>query len=67
MHTLSQLLPDGVAPRGEVVRFTSSSSVARWLSRGDLVPVQPGVLALAERAGEWEVRARAAALWSGAC
>jgi hypothetical protein len=44
--------------------MSSSSSVARWLSRGDLVLLHPGVLALPDRAAEWSVRAHGAMLWA---
>lgn len=43
---------------------SSSSSVTRWLLRGDLVLLQPGIVALAERSAEWAVRAEAAALFA---
>ena len=65
MHRLSALLPDSVARREDITRATSPSSVSRWLARGDLVLVQPGVVALAERSADWAVRARAATLWTG--
>lgn len=64
MHQLSTLLPDGVARRAEVVRASSSSSVVRWVRRGDLVQLHPGVLVLPDRTGEWAVRAYAATLWA---
>ena len=65
MHRLASLLPEGVARRGDVARASSSSSVSRWLGRGDVVLLHPGVLALPGRVGEWAVRARAATLWAG--
>jgi hypothetical protein len=65
MHRLPLLLPEGIALRSEVTASASSSSVDRWLRRGDLILVQPGVLALPEQARTWEGRARAATLWSG--
>jgi hypothetical protein len=65
VHELATLLPDHVARREEIARVSSSSSVTRWLERGDLVLVQPGVVALSERSGDWAVRARAAMLWTG--
>ena len=66
MHRLDDLLPSGVARRIEVTTAASSSSVGRWLARGDLVLLAPGVLARAERATEWQVRARAAVLYADA-
>ncbi|UOY03340.1 DUF559 domain-containing protein [Blastococcus sp. PRF04-17] len=64
MHRLDDLLPGGVASRGQLARITSSSSVGRWLARGDLLLVAPGVVAIARRATEWLVRARAATLYA---
>ena len=64
MHELAALFPAGAARRDRVTLATSSSSVTRWMTRGDLVLVHPGVLALADRADEWPVRARAAVLWA---
>ncbi|TQN43916.1 uncharacterized protein DUF559 [Blastococcus colisei] len=37
----------------------------RWLRNGALVQLQPGVLALPERADDWTLRARAASRWAG--
>ena len=65
MHQLTALFPDAVARRTDVVAATSSSSVSRWLARGDLVLVQPGVVALPQHSAHWAVRARAAMLWTG--
>lgn len=65
MHQLATLLPDSVARREDVARATSTSTVSRWLTRGDLVLLQPGVVALPERSADWGVRARAAMLWTG--
>ncbi len=65
MHRLTALLPDGLARRADLTRTTSSSSVGRWLSDGELVLVHPGVVALLDRAAEWSVRASAAVLWTG--
>ncbi|MCF6746347.1 DUF559 domain-containing protein [Blastococcus sp. KM273128] len=65
MHRLPALLPDGVARRADVVRESSASSVVRWLRRGDLVQLHPGVLVLPDRTGEWAIRSRAAFLWAG--
>ncbi|TFV74264.1 DUF559 domain-containing protein [Blastococcus sp. CT_GayMR20] len=65
MHRLTSLLPHGVARRQDVTRATSSSSVGRWLARGDLVLLHPGVVALPDRAADWPVRAEAACLWAG--
>jgi hypothetical protein len=45
--------------------MSSSSSVGRWLGRGELVLLYPGVLALPDRAADWSVRAHGAMLWSG--
>ncbi|SEO59609.1 DUF559 domain-containing protein [Trujillonella endophytica] len=64
MHELASLLPHGAGRRDRVTRATSSSSVSRWLDGGALVLVHPGVVALADRAHDWTVRARAAVLWS---
>jgi very-short-patch-repair endonuclease len=64
VHELAALFPDGAARRDRVTLATSSSSVTRWMTRGDLVLVHPGVLALADCADEWPVRARAAVLWA---
>jgi hypothetical protein len=66
VHRLATLLPKGVAHRSDLTRATSASSVTRWLRRGDLVPLLPGVLALPDRADEWAVRARGAAIWADA-
>ena len=64
MHALTDLLPHGAGRRDDVTLASSSSSVSRWLRDGDLVLPHPGVVALPERAQEWGVRARAAALWA---
>ncbi|MGY1778016.1 DUF559 domain-containing protein [Geodermatophilus sp. SYSU D00804] len=64
MHELAALLPHGAARRDRVTLATSSSSVSRWLTRGDVVLLHPGVLALADRVDEWPVRALAAVLWT---
>ncbi|MGY1828148.1 DUF559 domain-containing protein [Blastococcus sp. SYSU DS0541] len=64
MHRLPTLLPDGVARRADVARASSASSVTRWLRRGDLVQLHPGVLVLPDRIGEWAIRSRAASLWA---
>jgi very-short-patch-repair endonuclease len=64
VHELAALFPHGAARRERVTLATSSSSVSRWMARGDLVLAHPGVLALAVRADEWPVRARAAVLWA---
>ena len=66
MHHPANLLPHGVAHRTDVARATSTSTVGRWLARGDVLLVAPGVLALPERATEWPVRARAATLYADA-
>jgi very-short-patch-repair endonuclease len=65
VHRLDDLLPDGVARRESVTKRTSSSSVGRWLARGDLVLLAPGVLAVPTRTQEWAVRAHAATLYAG--
>jgi hypothetical protein len=65
VHQLTALLPDSVGLRSDIARVTSPSTVSRWLARGDLVLLQPGVVALPERASDWAVRAHAAALWTG--
>ncbi len=66
VHDLAALLPDGIIGRPALCAATSSTSVKRWLRDSDLVLMQPGVVALPERADEWSVRARAAVEWSGA-
>lgn len=66
VHDLAALLPDGARTRRALSAATSPSSVKRWLRGGDLVVLQPGVVALAARADEWSVRATAAVAWSGA-
>ncbi len=60
------LLPHGVARRAEVAAATSTSTVGRWLARGELMVVAPGVVALPDRAARWADRARAATLYAGA-
>jgi hypothetical protein len=64
VHRLDDLLPRGVACRDEVTAATSPSSVGRWVARGDLVLLAPGVVALPRRATEWQTRATAAALYA---
>jgi len=64
VHTLTSLLPDGVARRDDVTLASSSSSVSRWLRDGDLVLAHPGVVVLADRAEAWGIRAMAASLWA---
>ena len=64
VHDLPALVPHGAGRRDEVALASSSSSVARWLTDGDLVLVHPGVLALPDRVREWDVLARAATLWT---
>lgn len=64
MHTLDDLLPRGVTRRGELAQATSPSSVGRWLARGELVLLAPGVVAVPQRTTEWQVRASAAALYA---
>jgi hypothetical protein len=64
VHALTDLLPHGAGRRDDVTLASSSSSVSRWLRAGDLVLALPGVVALPDRAQEWDVRARAAALWA---
>jgi hypothetical protein len=65
VYRLSSLLPHGSARRDDITRATSSSSVGRWLARGDLVLLHPGVVGLPDRAADWLVRAEAACLWAG--
>jgi len=60
------LLPHGVARRVDVAAATSTSTVGRWLARGQLLVVAPGVVALPDRAARWADRARAATLYAGA-
>ncbi|WP_139228773.1 DUF559 domain-containing protein [Blastococcus tunisiensis] len=60
------LLPSGVARRSEVAALTSTSTVGRWLARGELLLVAPGVVALPGRADSWAVRAQAAMLYADA-
>lgn len=60
------LLPHGVARRSDVAAATSTSTVGRWLARGELLVVAPGVVALPERTARWADRARAATLYAGA-
>ncbi|MDT0275945.1 DUF559 domain-containing protein [Blastococcus goldschmidtiae] len=43
------LLPHGVAGRADVAAATSRSTVGRWLARGELVLVAPGVVATGPR------------------
>ena len=63
---LDVLLPHGVARRADVAAATSTSTVGRWLARGQLLVVAPGVVALPDRASTWADRARAATLYAGA-
>jgi hypothetical protein len=65
VHRLADLVPDGLIGRGALTAATSARSVTRWLRARSVVELQPGVLALPERALDWTVRARAAVLWSG--
>jgi hypothetical protein len=65
VHRLADLVPDGLIARRDLAAVSSTSSVQRWLRRGDVVELQPGLLVLAARADDWVVRARAATLWSG--
>jgi hypothetical protein len=64
VYRLDDLLPRGVVCRAQLARATSPSSVGRWLARGDLVLLAPGVVAMPQRATEWQVRAEAATLYS---
>lgn len=57
--------PRGVAGRADVAELSGSTSVQRWLDRGRLVELHPGVVALSRRAPEWAVRAEAALVWTG--
>lgn len=65
MHRLPDLLPDGFIGRVELTAATSASTVKRWLRTGHVVQLQPGVLALPDRAGDWTVRALGAISWAG--
>ena len=65
MHRLAELLPDGLIGRDELATATSPSTVKRWIRSGDVVQLQPGVLCLPERAGDWSARAQAATTWAG--
>lgn len=65
MHRPAALLPDGLIRRADLARATSESTVKRWLRTRTIVELQPGVLALPDRVGDWAVRSRAATLWSG--
>jgi len=65
-RSVDALLPHGVARRAEVAAVTSTGTVGRWLARGELLVVAPGVVALPDRAARWAVRARAATLYAGA-
>ena len=63
---LDVLLPHGMARRADVAAATSTSTVGRWLARGQLLVVAPGVVALPDRAARWADRARAATLYADA-
>ena len=65
MHVLADLLPEGWRRRADLAAATSPTSVKRWLSAGDLVQLQPGVVGLPDRATEWAIRAAAATSWAG--
>lgn len=65
MHRLPDLVPDGLIRRADLAAATSQRSVKRWVQAGALVRLQPGVVALPERAQDWLVRARAATWWAG--
>lgn len=60
------LLPDGVARRSDVAAASSTSTVGRWLAKGELLLVAPGVVALPDRTARWGDRARAATLYADA-
>lgn len=64
MHDLAALLPHGIALRHELTLATSSTSVARWTTDGDLVPAHPGVVMLPAAVDDQWARARAARLWA---
>jgi hypothetical protein len=64
MHELAALLPDGVAPRHEVMLASSARSVVRWMASGHLVQLHPGVVVLPDRLADPAIRARAATLWT---
>ena len=61
-----ELLPSGVARRADVAAASSTSTVGRWLARGELLLVAPGVVALPGHAERWVDRALAASLYAGA-
>lgn len=63
---LDILLPHGVARRADIAAATSTSTVGRWVARGQLLVVAPGVVALPDRAARWADRARAATLYADA-
>ncbi len=66
VHRPVELLPSGVARRADVAAASSTSTVGRWLARGELLLVAPGVVALPGRADGWPERARAASLYADA-
>ncbi|WP_143030377.1 hypothetical protein [Blastococcus aurantiacus] len=66
LRPVDVLHPHGVARRADVVAATSTSTVGRWLARGDLQVVAPGVVALPDRVARWVDRARAATLYADA-
>ena len=64
MHRLAELLPEGLIDRADLSAATSPTSVKRWLRRGDVVLLQPGVVALPSLVDDWRVRAGAAMRWA---
>ncbi len=64
MRDLADLMPHGVTSRIDLTLASSSSSVARWTTAGDLVHVHPGVVMLPRLLDDPLARARAATLWS---
>jgi len=64
-HDLPALLNQtGTATLAELRTLASERSVRIWLKKGRLVRLHPGVLVLPNRRNDWQVRARAAVLYS---
>ncbi len=65
-HDLVALLHrPGAATVADRTTNVSERSLRTWLKQGRLVHMHPGVVALAERRDDWQVRAHAAALHTG--
>ncbi|CAA9215646.1 MAG: hypothetical protein AVDCRST_MAG52-209 [uncultured Blastococcus sp.] len=64
MRDLAELLPLGVASRVDLTLATSTTSVTRWTSSGQLLHVHPGVVMLPSAVDDPHARARAATLWA---